>query len=413
MTFADIAAAYWAAALVGSCAIAAVLLLRRPLRHFFGAGAAYLAWVAVPMAIIAERLPMQGATSEWGSGLVLSFHALGTAAQASAKQAATSASFPAWLTVWAVGSLLLALVFVVEHRRMLRALGPLRLSVKQDVHLTHGHHLGPLALGLLRPRIVLPSDFATRYTEAELDLILAHERVHIRRHDPLANVLWALSQCVFWFIPLVHVAARQFRIDQELACDAAVVRRYPHARRTYAEAIYKTQHASMHVTPLCCQWQLVHPIKERILNLKDSRNSTRRRVAGQLVVTTFAVLTTYGAWATQSTSATPAAAGPSYDLQVSFAVDGKVMSPKLRVQAGEPLTVNFTDSTPAWSARLTATPTGKSLMVASTIKRGDEVVAEPTLLVPQGGPAVSATISADAKHPEIRLQIGAAAPSAR
>ncbi|MGD3580303.1 M56 family metallopeptidase, partial [Xanthomonas citri pv. citri] len=41
----------------------------------------------------------------------------------------------------------------------------------------------PVSVGLWRPRIVLPMDFDTRYSAAERTLILAHERLHLRRGD--------------------------------------------------------------------------------------------------------------------------------------------------------------------------------------------------------------------------------------
>jgi len=37
---------------------------------------------------------------------------------------------------------------------------------------------GPLALGLLNRRIVVPTDFQTRYSDAERSLALDHERYH-------------------------------------------------------------------------------------------------------------------------------------------------------------------------------------------------------------------------------------------
>ena len=55
------------------------------------------------------------------------------------------------------------------------------------------------------------------------------------------NAVVALIQCLCWFNPLVHLAARWIRFDQELACDAAVIAERPGLRRPYAEALLKTQ----------------------------------------------------------------------------------------------------------------------------------------------------------------------------
>ena len=48
-------------------------------------------------------------------------------------------------------------------------------------------------VGVLRPRIVTPSDFTRRYTEREQLVVLAHERTHIVRQDPRINAMVALA----------------------------------------------------------------------------------------------------------------------------------------------------------------------------------------------------------------------------
>src|SRR3546814_10618324 len=73
----------------------------------------------------------------------------------------------------------------------------------------------------------------------------------------------AALRCVYWFNPLLWIAADRFRRDQELACDATVVARHPHARRAYGEAMVKTQLSAM-PAPLACHWFGGHPLKERI-----------------------------------------------------------------------------------------------------------------------------------------------------
>jgi hypothetical protein len=53
--------------------------------------------------------------------------------------------------------------------------------------------------------------------------------------------------------PLIQFAGRQLRIDQELACDAAVMRRHPKSRKLYARTMLKTQLAEA-ALPLGCHW---------------------------------------------------------------------------------------------------------------------------------------------------------------
>ena len=91
----------------------------------------------------------------------------------------------------------------------------------------------------------------------------------------------ALAQCLNWFNPLFHVARAALRVDQELACDARVMTRHGSAKRTYAEAMLKTQLAAQAV-PLGCQWPPIgaQPLKERITMLARPRPTSFRIALG-------------------------------------------------------------------------------------------------------------------------------------
>lgn len=99
-------------------------------------------------------------------------------------------------------------------------------------------------IGVLRPRVILPADFAELYTPREQLVVLAHEQTHIARHDSRINAVVAVARCVNWFNPAAHLLAHYLRIDQEFACDAQVVTAHPTARRSYAQAMLKAQIAA-------------------------------------------------------------------------------------------------------------------------------------------------------------------------
>src|SRR5690606_9403191 len=110
-----------------------------------------------------------------------------------------------------------------------------------------------------RPRIVLPAGFEQRYSDRERQLVLLHERVHLRRGDIAINALLALLQCLYWFNPLLPLALRRCREDQELSCDERVIARGDGARRSYANAMLKTGLAESPL-PVGCHWQDHHPL---------------------------------------------------------------------------------------------------------------------------------------------------------
>ncbi|HEV8069883.1 MAG TPA: M56 family metallopeptidase [Planctomycetaceae bacterium] len=99
-----------------------------------------------------------------------------------------------------------------------------RLSVRQVplVVMIEGPSV-PAVFGILRPKVLLPQSLLDRVRELDLDPILAHELVHVRRHDALASRLQLIAQALWWFHPLIWFANREARRERERCCDEAVV----------------------------------------------------------------------------------------------------------------------------------------------------------------------------------------------
>ena len=79
-------------------------------------------------------------------------------------------------------------------------------------------------VGLLRPDVVVSDGLIERLSEAELRSVLAHERHHARRRDPLRRALVKAFCDGFWFIPALRTAARAQATVSELAADAVAMR---------------------------------------------------------------------------------------------------------------------------------------------------------------------------------------------
>ena len=121
--------------------------------------------------------------------------------------------------VWLTGAALLLLSSLTSMLRLRRRLvGAVRL--RDNIYLAD-RIPSPFVMGLLRPRIYLPSTLK----EAERDYILLHEQHHIRRRDHLAKLLAFLALCIHWFNPLVWLAFILSGRDMEMSCDEAVVRK--------------------------------------------------------------------------------------------------------------------------------------------------------------------------------------------
>ncbi|QGZ93326.1 M56 family metallopeptidase [Terricaulis silvestris] len=294
--------------LVVSAAIALVLALRIPMRAAFGARVAYALWLLVPIAAIAAVMPARlvliDAAPLVSSAIVEQGAPTATVATPPADAMSSAATFAISrldayiIALWALGFAFSLAVLALGQHRFLRRLGARRAA--NGVRIAATDSAGPAVVGVFVPRIVVPVDFEARYTPAERELVLEHERAHIRAGDVQVNALAALLQCVFWFNPLAYVARAALRIDQELACDERVMQRHGSARRAYAEAMLKTQLAASAV-PLGCAWPPVgaQPLKQRITALGRPRVAATRRAFGGALCLAATLVVALTAWVAQ------------------------------------------------------------------------------------------------------------------
>ena len=104
----------------------------------------------------------------------------------------------------------------------------------------------PALHGLLQPRLLLPVGFTAQYSAAEQRFVFLHELAHLRRHDLLLNWIMTALQIVHWFNPLVWLGFSRWRVDREIACDAAALAAAgARSNRAYGETILRLlQHLS-------------------------------------------------------------------------------------------------------------------------------------------------------------------------
>jgi beta-lactamase regulating signal transducer with metallopeptidase domain len=280
-----------------AAAVLVVLALRQPLLRLFGAQSVYASWLIVPLAASASLLPSLRSVP---------------LSEATVPEVAAMIESQPWLSglvvaAWLIGAVVLALRLAAGQRRFMRKAAR--------------GQAGPAIVGVIDPRLILPADFAERFSPEEQRLIRAHERVHMDRDDPRANAVLAALQCLFWFNPLVHLAASRIRLDQELSCDAVVVARYPKERRRYAHAMLKTSLADQ-ALPVGCYWPASarHPLEARIALLKAPAPTSTRQLIGLGLVAAIALMTAAAAWSAQppraEAPAPPPAPRPVMDLMI-------------------------------------------------------------------------------------------------
>jgi len=97
----------------------------------------------------------------------------------------------------------------------LRLKGPVTLLKSERVAM-------PMTWGSLRSVVVLPAD-ADQWSDGCRNIVLLHELAHVKRRDCLTQTLAQVACALYWFNPLVWAAARQLRVERELACDDHVL----------------------------------------------------------------------------------------------------------------------------------------------------------------------------------------------
>jgi beta-lactamase regulating signal transducer with metallopeptidase domain/peptidoglycan/xylan/chitin deacetylase (PgdA/CDA1 family) len=95
----------------------------------------------------------------------------------------------------------------------------------------------PIAIGILKPIIMIPASLFLQLSPRELETIIAHELIHIRRLDPLVNLGQCVVEAVFFYHPGTWWISTQIRREREFAADAAVLGIFEGSHITYARAL--------------------------------------------------------------------------------------------------------------------------------------------------------------------------------
>jgi bla regulator protein BlaR1 len=265
--------------------MAAVMLLRRPVAHMLGARIAYLLWALPALRLLLPPLPRAGAaeavlppSAVEGAGDYVIIYATGRAGSVDAP------AFP-WLEaaimLWIAGAVLFCAIETVAYLRFRRLmLSDARLlDRRENVAIVESVHArGPLAFGVLRRYVVLPVDFADRYSAEERAMAIAHELAHHRRGDLAANLVALMVLTLHWWNPIAWIAYRAFRADQELACDAHVLARHGAAHaQAYGRAILKA--ASGRHFAAACHLNTIDNLKGRLKMLSTHHSNSLHRIS--------------------------------------------------------------------------------------------------------------------------------------
>ncbi len=134
--------------------------------------------------------------------------------------------------VWMIGILVMLLYTLISYVRIRRKVGE-AVPLKDNIWVCD-HISTPFILGMIRPRIYLPSSM----NEGDMEYVISHEKAHLKRKDHIWKPLGFLLLSVYWFHPIFWVAYILLCKDIELACDEKVIRQFgAKIKKPYTDAL--------------------------------------------------------------------------------------------------------------------------------------------------------------------------------
>lgn len=138
--------------------------------------------------------------------------------------------------IWIIVSLAILLTLAVTYVTTI-------YEIKDAAHLKDNIYfsekiISPAVYGIVKPKIILPAS----YKDRDIDLVILHEKTHIRSFDNLWRVIAFVIVAVHWFNPLCWLFLKGFLADLELSCDERVLTKLGTERaKEYASALLESR----------------------------------------------------------------------------------------------------------------------------------------------------------------------------
>ncbi|MDN5201529.1 M56 family metallopeptidase [Fulvivirgaceae bacterium BMA10] len=174
---------------------------------------------------------------------------------------------PVLFYCWILGTIILTLRFaggfVYLRRLRTRYLQPLdehwqdkltvlqeRLKLTKVVAIYESAMINtPVTLGHLKPIILVPVGMLTGMPADQVETLIIHELIHIKRADYFTNLLQSLIEIVMFYNPTIWWISHCIHIEREHCCDDATVRHCGDPLK-YAQALTIIQEKKLSSKPL-------------------------------------------------------------------------------------------------------------------------------------------------------------------
>ncbi len=163
----------------------------------------------------------------------------------------------------------------------------------------------PTVVGWLRPVLLLPLSLESGLSVRDVELLLAHELAHIRRHDYFVNLLQTMVETILFYHPGVWWVSARVREEREHCCDDAAAALCDDLG-SYASALLRMEQQRQRGPQLAMAangGSLLRRVR-RLLRSTDAAHDTRGRWAAMPLG--IAALVGLASWVTTGNALVPA-----------------------------------------------------------------------------------------------------------
>ena len=149
----------------------------------------------------------------------------------------------------------------------------------------------PTVIGWLRPVVLLPIASLSGLSTQQIEMVLAHELAHIRRHDFIVNLMQSVIETLLFYHPAVWWISQRIRIEREHCCDDMAVAVFGDALQ-YARALTRFEELRLSAAQNVVAangGSLLSRIRRLVVARAESASWSSRWAAGAALITVIAV----------------------------------------------------------------------------------------------------------------------------
>lgn len=200
-------------------------------------------------------------------------------------------------TVWVAGMIIMGIFFVVCYLKSYKEFQsslPIENSylsswlnahrLKRSISIRQSDRIAaPLTYGIFHPVILLPKKTDWE-NDKQLEFILEHEYIHIRRFDVGAKLILMIVLCIHWFNPAVWLMYILANRDIEISCDEVVLHKFgENSKSTYARILVNMEERKYQTVALSNGFSK-NAIEERIVAIMKSKKRTVFTLAAEILL---------------------------------------------------------------------------------------------------------------------------------